>query len=195
VLHAKLSVVDSQTPRFALLAACLVRLAAMASPATPQPQQPTPAPENNKPAISLRVTTRLVQVNVVVNDKNGRPILGVLQARLATRDHRYPPRSRIAQRCPALHCSPRCQQLQDGLGLLARCEICFSGALKATGTTVRARCIGDRMGAFSQEGWVGARPGRASKRCPLPNLGQARDSAKERRVRLSHIQAFGCEHC
>jgi VWFA-related protein len=49
----------------------------MASPATPQAQQPTPAPENNKPAISLRVTTRLVQVNVVVNDKNGRPILGL----------------------------------------------------------------------------------------------------------------------
>ena len=39
--------------------------------------EPTPAPENDKPAISLRVTTRLVQVNVVVNDKNGRPILGL----------------------------------------------------------------------------------------------------------------------
>jgi hypothetical protein len=66
-----------KTLRFALLAICLVCLAAMVSPATPQAQQPTPAPENNKPAISLRVTTRLVQVNVVVNDKNGRPILGL----------------------------------------------------------------------------------------------------------------------
>jgi hypothetical protein len=66
-----------KTLRFALLATCLVCLAAMASPATPQAQQPAPAPENNKPAISLRVTTRLVQVNVVVNDKNGRPILGL----------------------------------------------------------------------------------------------------------------------
>jgi hypothetical protein len=64
-----------KTLRFALVATCLVCLAAMASPATPQAQQSTPAPENNKPAISLRVTTRLVQVNVVVNDKNGKPIL------------------------------------------------------------------------------------------------------------------------
>jgi hypothetical protein len=93
-----------KTLRFALLATCLVCLAAMASPATPPAQQPTPA------------------------------------RRLVMRDHRYPPRPRIAQRCPAL---PRCQQLQDGLGLLARCEICFSGALKPTGITVRARCIGD----------------------------------------------------
>jgi hypothetical protein len=66
-----------KTLRFALVTTCLVCLAAMASPATPQARQPTPAPENNKPAISLRVTTRLVQVNVVVNDKNGNPILGL----------------------------------------------------------------------------------------------------------------------
>jgi hypothetical protein len=43
-----------KTLRFALLATCL---AAMASPATPQAQQPAPAPENNKPVIPLRVTT------------------------------------------------------------------------------------------------------------------------------------------
>jgi hypothetical protein len=37
-------------------------------------------------------------------------------------------------------------------------------------------------------------PGRASKGRPLPNFGQARHSAKERRVRLPHIQAFGREY-
>jgi hypothetical protein len=26
-------------------------------------------------------------------------------------------------------------------------------------------------------------------------FGKVRNSAKERRVRLSHIQTFGCEHC
>ncbi len=45
--------------------------------------------------------------------------------------------------------------------------------------------------------WVpafGARPGRAPKGRPLPNFGQAGYSAKERRIRLSHIQAFSCEY-
>ena len=36
--------------------------------------------------------------------------------------------------------------------------------------------------------------GRASKARPLPKSGQARDSEKEGRVGLSHIQAFGCEY-
>jgi VWFA-related protein len=66
-----------QTLRFALSATCLVWLAAMPCHGTPQAQQPTHAPENNKPATSLRVTTRLVEVNVVVNDKNGKPIIGL----------------------------------------------------------------------------------------------------------------------
>jgi VWFA-related protein len=64
----------------------------MASPATPQAQPPTPAPENNKPAISLRVTTRLVQVNVVVNDKNLRPILGLDKDSFTLLDDKQPQR-------------------------------------------------------------------------------------------------------
>ena len=76
MLPAKLSALILKTLRFALLATCLVWPVAMPC-ATPHAQQPTPAPENNKPAISLRVTTRLVQVNVVVNDKNGKPIIGL----------------------------------------------------------------------------------------------------------------------
>jgi VWFA-related protein len=66
-----------QKLRFALSATCLVWLAAMPCYGTPQAQQPTPALEDNKPATSLRVTTRLVEVNVVVNDKNGKPIIGL----------------------------------------------------------------------------------------------------------------------
>lgn len=66
-----------QKHRFALSATCLMWLAAMPCHGTPQAQEPTPAPENNKPATSLRVTTRLVEVNVVVNDKNGKPIIGL----------------------------------------------------------------------------------------------------------------------
>jgi VWFA-related protein len=75
--RAKLSALILKKLRFTLLATCLAWPATMAYTANPQAQQPTPAPENNKPAISLRVTTRLVQVNVVVNDKNGKPIVGL----------------------------------------------------------------------------------------------------------------------
>ena len=71
--RAKLSALILKKLRFALLPTCLCD----ACTASPQAQQPTSAPENNKPAISLRVTTRLVQVNVVVNDKNGKPIVGL----------------------------------------------------------------------------------------------------------------------
>ena len=81
-----------KTLRFAPLATCLVGLAAMASPATSQVQQPTPASENNRPAIPLRVTTRLVQVNVVVNDKNGRPNPGFSKESFTLLDNKRPQR-------------------------------------------------------------------------------------------------------
>src|SRR5712664_35094 len=64
---------------------------------------------------------------------------------------------------------------------------------KLSDSTVRTLRIGGRM--TLQKGRVAVGPGRASKGRPLPNSGQAGNSEKERRVRLSFIQAFGCDYC
>jgi VWFA-related protein len=58
-----------------LLLACLTGRILLSAP-----QQPAPtAAETSTSAPSLRVTTHLVQVNVIVNDKHGNPITGLTQ--------------------------------------------------------------------------------------------------------------------
>ncbi len=62
--------------RFGLLVAFFGCLATIAFPGAPRAQEPT-SPSGKKDETSLRVTTRLVQVNVIVNDKHGNPITGL----------------------------------------------------------------------------------------------------------------------
>jgi hypothetical protein len=66
-----------KTLRFALLATCLVCLAAMALLLFRNLNNRLRHLRTTNLQFALRVTTRLVQVNVVVNDKNGRSILGL----------------------------------------------------------------------------------------------------------------------
>ena len=88
MLPTRLRVLIFQTLRFALLATCLVWLAGVPCPATPQTQEQTATPGNGKPTVSLRVTTRLVQINVIVNDRNGNPILGLVKDSFTLLDDR-----------------------------------------------------------------------------------------------------------
>jgi Ca-activated chloride channel homolog len=79
--------------RFALLVfACLAASPALAA----QPQQPAPqAPEDSKDRPTLRVATRLVQVNVIVNDKHGNPIPGLAQKDFSILDNGKPQEVRV----------------------------------------------------------------------------------------------------
>lgn len=68
-----------------VVSACLA-----ASPvlAAPRPQQPAPpATEDAKDLRPLRVATRLVQVNVIVNDRHGNPITGLTQKDFSISDN------------------------------------------------------------------------------------------------------------
>jgi VWFA-related protein len=56
---------------------------------TPQPQQPTvQSAENSQTAPPLRVTTHLVLVNVIVNDRHGNPIAGLTKEDFSVLDNR-----------------------------------------------------------------------------------------------------------
>jgi VWFA-related protein len=79
--------------RFALLvSACL---AASPAPAA-QPPQPAPqATEDSKGRPTLRVATRLVQLNVIVNDKHGNPLTGLAQKDFSIFDNGKPQEVRV----------------------------------------------------------------------------------------------------
>jgi hypothetical protein len=50
----------------------------------------TPAAQNGGLLAPLRVTTRLVQINVIVNDKHGNPISGLTKEDFVLLDNKHP---------------------------------------------------------------------------------------------------------
>src|ERR1700685_3469008 len=63
---------DHSTPRWLSVCLCF-SLAAVSSPLSAQsPQEPEPIP-----SLTIRVSSRLVLVDVVVTDKHGQPVLGL----------------------------------------------------------------------------------------------------------------------
>lgn len=69
-------------------------LAASGTVSAQQPQQPVP-PANASNLPSLRVTTHLVQVNVIVNDKRGNPVTGLTQKDFSVFDNGKPQEIRV----------------------------------------------------------------------------------------------------
>jgi VWFA-related protein len=58
-------------------------------PGNPQSQQPSP-PAHTAPPTPLRVTTRLVQISVIVNDKRGSPMTGLRKEDFTLLDNKKP---------------------------------------------------------------------------------------------------------
>ncbi len=109
----------------AWLCALLLAVPAFAQAPVPSPGQTT-APAKQEPAV-LRVTTRLVQVNVIVQDKKGEPAtgltkedftllnLGAADVMNRTKGQAAMPAHKngvlAARRCRRSHCRQRCFDL------------------------------------------------------------------------------------
>lgn len=71
-----------------LLSFCCPVTTAILSAQQPPPERPAPVESSNKPV--LRVSTRLVQVSVIVNDKHGNPITGLTKENFVLLDDKKP---------------------------------------------------------------------------------------------------------
>jgi VWFA-related protein len=76
-LHNNQGAVVFRPGLFSVIFFCLSLVITLSAQEIPLPIQLTAQEPNQAPAV--RVTTHLVQVNVVVNDKHGNPIIGLLQ--------------------------------------------------------------------------------------------------------------------
>jgi VWFA-related protein len=86
VLPRNLSAAIRQFDPALLFLACLTGVTVLSAP---KPQHPA-SPKNSNDAPSLRITTRLVQINVIVNDKHGNPITGLTQEDFSVFDNGKP---------------------------------------------------------------------------------------------------------
>jgi VWFA-related protein len=75
---------------FRVLLLCVLRLSCLAGPITLCAQQPPPPAEKPADIPSLQVTSRLVQVNVIVNDKHGNPVAGLTAKDFSVLDNGKP---------------------------------------------------------------------------------------------------------
>jgi VWFA-related protein len=79
-----------------VLLACIYQAIAIVGVVAQQTQQPSsPVPESPEHPAAVRVTTKLVQVNVIVNDKHGNPLTGLSKEDFVLLDNKQPQDIRV----------------------------------------------------------------------------------------------------
>src|ERR1700689_822150 len=81
---------NSMRMKYALIAITIYLAGAAVTFAQSAPPPPPPAAQTNPNAPALKVTSRVVQVNVIVRDKNGRPVTDLTKKDFTILDNGQP---------------------------------------------------------------------------------------------------------